>query len=67
MNQNDESMACDDSMNYKIHVPLNDYYLCLHPKPEQYRRDSPKIGRNQLCVCGSGKEFKKCCMLRGDK
>jgi len=22
---------------------------------------SPKIGRNDLCVCGSGKKFKKCC------
>lgn len=25
------------------------------------RRDGPKIGRNDPCVCGSGKKFKKCC------
>lgn len=24
-------------------------------------RDTPKIGRNELCPCGSGKKSKKCC------
>jgi hypothetical protein len=24
-------------------------------------RDQPKIGRNDLCPCGSGKKYKKCC------
>jgi hypothetical protein len=28
-----------------------------------YRRDAPKIQRNDLCPCGSGKKFKKCCVL----
>jgi preprotein translocase subunit SecA len=28
------------------------------PKPIQ--RDAPKVGRNELCPCGSGKKFKKC-------
>ena len=23
-----------------------------------------KIGRNDLCPCGSGKKYKKCCMLK---
>jgi uncharacterized protein YecA (UPF0149 family) len=23
-------------------------------------RDQPKVGRNELCPCGSGKKFKKC-------
>lgn len=27
-----------------------------------YRRETPKVGRNELCPCGSGKKFKKCCM-----
>lgn len=22
-----------------------------------------KIGRNELCLCGSGKKFKNCCLL----
>jgi len=24
-------------------------------------RDTPKIGRNDPCPCGSGKKYKKCC------
>ena len=24
-------------------------------------RDQPKVGRNDLCPCGSGKKYKKCC------
>ena len=24
-------------------------------------RDAPKVGRNDLCPCGSGKKYKKCC------
>lgn len=31
------------------------------PSVEQYRRDTPKLGRNDPCSCGSGKKFKKCC------
>lgn len=26
-----------------------------------YRREEPKIGRNDPCTCGSGKKYKKCC------
>jgi hypothetical protein len=30
---------------------------------EAFRRTfKPKIGRNDLCVCGSGKKYKKCCI-----
>jgi uncharacterized protein YecA (UPF0149 family) len=25
------------------------------------RRETPKVGRNDPCPCGSGKKFKKCC------
>ena len=27
-----------------------------------YVRETPKIGRNDLCPCGSGKKYKKCCL-----
>ena len=27
-----------------------------------WKRKDPKIGRNSLCPCGSGKKFKKCCL-----
>ncbi len=30
-------------------------------KGETYRRENPKVGRNDPCPCGSGKKFKKCC------
>jgi hypothetical protein len=26
------------------------------------RRESPKVGRNDPCPCGSGKKYKKCCL-----
>jgi len=28
---------------------------------KQIRLDQPKVGRNDLCPCGSGKKYKKCC------
>ncbi len=31
-------------------------------KPETFRREQPKIGRNDPCPCGSGKKYKNCCM-----
>jgi len=29
-------------------------------KPETYRREQPKVGRNDPCPCGSGKKYKNC-------
>ena len=29
-------------------------------RPEPVRRESAKVGRNDPCVCGSGKKYKKC-------
>jgi len=28
---------------------------------------APKIPRNSLCFCGSGKKYKKCCLLKKQK
>lgn len=30
-------------------------------KPQTLHRESPKVGRNDPCLCGSGKKYKKCC------
>jgi len=30
-------------------------------KEETYKRESPKVGRNDPCPCGSGRKYKKCC------
>lgn len=29
-----------------------------------FRRSGPKIGRNAPCPCGSGKKWKRCCLLK---
>ena len=33
----------------------------VNPVVETYRREGRKVGRNEMCSCGSGKMFKKCC------
>ena len=32
----------------------------IHSSNQPYR-PAPKVGRNELCPCGSGKKYKKCC------
>jgi len=29
--------------------------------PSTFARETPKVGRNDPCPCGSGRKFKKCC------
>ena len=31
------------------------------PKVETVVHEGPRVGRNDLCPCGSGKKYKKCC------
>lgn len=31
------------------------------PRQEPVRRTQPKVGPNELCPCGSGKKYKRCC------
>lgn len=31
------------------------------PSEATYRRETPKVGRNDPCPCGSGKKYKQCC------
>lgn len=38
----------------------------LPDKPFQFKRNA-KVGRNDLCPCGSGKKYKKCCLGKGNK
>ncbi len=33
-------------------------------RPATVRREGRKIGRNDPCPCGSGKKYKKCCLLK---
>ena len=41
----------------KIHA----YWYARRDESQTIRRNSPKLGRNDLCSCGSGKKYKKCC------
>lgn len=34
-------------------------------EPPAPLRAQPKVGRNDLCPCGSGSKFKKCCLRSG--
>jgi preprotein translocase subunit SecA len=34
-------------------------------KAERRTADGQKVGRNDPCHCGSGKKYKKCCLLKG--
>lgn len=37
------------------------FYDAKTPSVGPIRRESPKVGRNDPCPCGSGKKLKKCC------
>jgi uncharacterized protein YecA (UPF0149 family) len=44
-----------------VHGPdCNHDHDHLHVPAQPYRRETPKLGRNDPCFCGSGKKFKKC-------
>ncbi len=34
----------------------------VEPTPVQMLRKLPRIARNEICPCGSGQKFKKCCL-----
>ena len=38
----------------------NDYFEPDAPAKQEPLKVGPKIGRNDLCPCGSGKKFKQC-------
>ncbi len=31
------------------------------PNEQPFKREAPKVGRNEPCPCGSGKKYKQCC------
>ena len=38
----------------EVEEPQEEVHITFH-------RETPKVGRNDLCPCGSGKKYKKCC------
>ncbi|MHB8261559.1 MAG: DUF1186 domain-containing protein [Bacteroidia bacterium] len=53
-NPDDEPYG-DDGGAFDAYEPVDS------AKIETFIRTEPKIGRNDPCVCGSGKKYKKCC------
>jgi len=51
----DDAGSWDDEPSYDEDLPPLDV-------PETIVRETPRIGRNDPCPCGSGKKYKKCCM-----
>ena len=42
-------------------IGIRDFWLPHRKEASTYRREGDKVGRNDLCPCGSGKKYKKCC------
>lgn len=55
------------SANYKLLFKGSIKYICENclkqktTKREPYTRGQEKVGRNELCPCGSEKKYKHCC------
>jgi hypothetical protein len=49
-----------DSLEGKKPAELLEGGRLLPEKAETFRREEPKVGRNDPCPCGSGKKYKKC-------
>lgn len=39
------------------------FYKQMNMNPTTKQLKSMKVGRNDPCPCGSGKKFKKCCLV----
>ncbi|MBL8487257.1 MAG: UPF0149 family protein [Rhodocyclaceae bacterium] len=42
-------------------VEIHDFWRIKRQPAMPLRRESPKVGRNDPCPCGSGRKFKQCC------
>lgn len=53
-----------DTTAYRFENPHSDERTRrMFARPVTLVRKYPKVGRNDMCPCGSGKKFKKCCLL----
>ncbi|MEN9979902.1 MAG: preprotein translocase subunit SecA [candidate division WOR-3 bacterium] len=66
----------EDRLNPRTRTPVRAYKPqataeagsqppALGPGPAPIRRETPKVGRNDPCPCGSGKKYKHCCGRAG--
>jgi hypothetical protein len=59
-----QKMSSQMALMKKYGMPPGTEDLIAASCPTPMQRESPKIGRNDPCLCGSGKKFKKCCGAR---
>lgn len=53
----------EDALDYIYdHTTTEEPCLDFVPPVSQYVRDTPKVGRNSPCPCGSRRKYKRCCM-----
>jgi len=38
-------------------------FKSVYAGDEPYQKPTTELGRNELCHCGSGKKYKKCCSI----
>ena len=55
----EEPLVAPDHKEFKYTLPIG-YRDAISGKKHQPIRHK-KIGRNELCPCGSGKKYKRCC------
>jgi uncharacterized protein len=56
-----EAIAEDARENFVDYIlEAHDFWLGERYKPETFKRDVPKVGRNDPCPCGSGRKYKAC-------
>ncbi len=56
-----QSTAATEVHEEKGHIHGPECNHGHHHSLAPIRRQNPKVGRNEDCICGSGKKFKKCC------
>ncbi len=54
--------AEDDDLDEDLEEDYEDDRPIKPPPFLPFRREKPKVGRNDPCPCGSGKKYKKCCL-----
>lgn len=51
----------DDDDEYDDESDYSDDLFTYDEPQQPFKREEPKVGRNDPCPCGSGKKYKKCC------
>ena len=54
-------LAAATTRIYRYFQPHRKFYARQVKESKTFRREQPKVGRNDPCPCGSGKKYKKCC------